>query len=119
MPQRNLVRVILKFLLSYKIQDLDTFLNSSKKGAVLFSLGSTLRANDLPMEKIELFINVFREFDDYNFLWKFENNKTITNLPKNICIQSWVPQSDVLAHPKLKAFITHGGLCSFFSLFIF
>lgn len=87
------------------------FLNASRKGAVLFSLGSTLRADDLPDEKIQLFINVFHEFSDYNFLWKFENNETIENLPKNICIKAWVPQSDVLAHPKLKAFITHGGLC--------
>lgn len=88
---------------------MDIFLNASRKGAVLFSLGSTLRANDLPTEKIQLFINVFQEFSDYNFLWKFENNRTIDNLPKNICIRPWVSQSDVLGHPKLRAFITHGG----------
>lgn len=61
------------------------------------------------MEKIQLFLNVFREFGDYNFLWKFESNKTIENLAENICIRSWVPQADVLAHFKLKAFVTHGG----------
>lgn len=92
---------------------MEIFLNASRKGAVLFSLGSTIRAADLPKAKIQLFIDVFRAFPDYNFLWKFENNKTIENLPKNICIKSWVSQADVLAHPKLKAFITHGGLFVF------
>lgn len=96
---------------------METFLSSSKKGAVLFSLGSTLHANDLPMKKIQLFVNVFREFVQYNFLWKFESNKTIENIPKNVCMRPWVPQSDVLGHPKMKAFVTHGGLC-FISIFI-
>lgn len=85
------------------------------KGTVLFSFGTTLRANDLPMEKVQLFLNVFHEFSDYNFIWKFENNKTIENLPKNVYISPWVSQSDVLAHPKLKAFITQGGLLHFIS----
>lgn len=85
------------------------FLNSSKKGAVLFSLGSSLHSKNLPIEKQNLFIEIFSEFSDYNFIWKFESNKTAKNLPKNLLIRPWVPQSDILAHPKLKVFITHGG----------
>lgn len=32
----------------------------------------------------------------------------------NVFITSWVPQPSVLAHPKTKLFITHGGANSFF-----
>lgn len=85
------------------------FLNSSKKGAVLVSFGSTLRDINLSAERIRLFVEIFRDFSDYNFLWKFESNQTLGKLTKNVYIRPWLPQSDILAHPKLKVFITHGG----------
>lgn len=92
------------------IQDLEMFCNSSKKGTVLFSLGSSIHSKNLPIEKQELFIKIFSEFEDYNFLWKFESNEIAKNLPKNVLIRPWLPQSDILAHPKLRVFITHGGM---------
>lgn len=91
---------------------MENYFNSTTKGVVLFSLGSNLRSDNIPISKQQLFINVFREFRDYNFLWKFEGNISDDDLPKNVRIHSWLPQSDILAHPKLKAFITHGGLLS-------
>lgn len=63
----------------------------------------------MPIEKLKLFLAVFCELTDYNFLWKFESDFVTEDLPKNVLIQSWLPQADILAHPKLKAFITHGG----------
>ena len=44
-------------------------------------------------------------------MWKFEDD-TLTDLPKNVKILKWLPQSDILAHPNLKLFITHGGQLS-------
>lgn len=93
----------------YIFQDLERFFNSSKKGTILFSLGSSVHSESLPIEKQKLFIDIFSEFVDYNFLWKFESNITATNLPPNVRIHPWLPQSDLLAHRKLKVFITHGG----------
>ncbi|XP_031633767.1 uncharacterized protein LOC116347346 [Contarinia nasturtii] len=92
--------------------DLELFLNSSKKGAVLFSLGSCIRSDNVPIDKLRLFLDVFSELTNYNFVWKFESNFTSEDLPSNVQILPWIPQADVLAHPKLKAFITHGGLLS-------
>ena len=36
----------------------------------------------------------------------------LKDLPKNVLTSSWVPQQDVLGHPNLKVFVTHGGLGS-------
>ena len=42
-------------------------------------------------------------------LWKWDEDD-IADLPKNVMIKKWVPQQDILAHPNLKLFVTHGGL---------
>ena len=42
-------------------------------------------------------------------LWKWDEDN-IADLPKNVMTQKWVPQQDILAHPNLKLFVTHGGL---------
>lgn len=82
----------------------------------MISFGTMLRDDDLPIEKMHQFIDVFREFVDYNFLWKC--NSTVKDLPKNVRMLPWLPQSDILGHPKLKAFVTHGGLTQIiFSIF--
>lgn len=91
---------------------MEEFCDSAKKGIVLFALGSNIKAEDMPIDKQKLFIDVFRNFSDYNFLWKIESSFKATEVPKNVMVRSWLPQSDVLAHPKSKAFITHGGLLS-------
>lgn len=56
-----------------------------------------------------IILNAFEQFSDYNFLWKFEEQSFGLKLPKNVMIRPWLPQSDILAHPKLKAFFTHSG----------
>lgn len=103
---RNYQKIL---LFPFLYQDLESFVNSSKKGTVLFSLGSSLHSKNLPIVTQKLFTDIFSEFVDYHFLWKFESNITAEELPKNVRILPWIPQSDVLAHSKLKAFITHGG----------
>merc|ERR1712110_494127 len=43
-------------------------------------------------------------------IWKWD--KEMAGLPDNILLSSWLPQQDLLAHPNLKVFVTHGGLLS-------
>ena len=44
-------------------------------------------------------------------LWKWETEQ-MDDLPPNVKLSKWLPQQDVLGHPKLKFFITHGGQSS-------
>ena len=43
----------------------------------------------------------------YKIVWKF--NMPLENVPDNMLVLPWLPQNDILAHPKTRAFLTHGG----------
>lgn len=86
---------------------LKEFLDNSKHGVIFFSLGSFLQASAMPKEKLQVFLEVFGKLKQ-DVLWKFED-ESIKNLPSNVKIQKWLPQSDILAHPNVILFIGHGG----------
>ncbi|KAJ8954686.1 hypothetical protein NQ318_011378 [Aromia moschata] len=44
-------------------------------------------------------------------LWKWEDD-VLPGQPPNVKLGKWFPQQDILAHPNVKVFITHGGLLS-------
>jgi len=67
-----------------------------------------VRSADFPPEKLKIFLDVFGSLKQ-RVLWKFEDEK-LPNLPSNVMVQKWMPQGDILAHPSIKVFISHGGL---------
>lgn len=87
-------------------KDLLKRLDNSKNGVIYMSLGTLVKSSFLK-KNIEIFVDVFRELD-YDIIWKFEDEQ-IENKPKNVYTNKWFPQSDLLAHPKVKLFITQGG----------
>lgn len=46
-------------------------------------------------------------------LWKYED-ESLTDIPSNVLIQKWLPQNEILAHPNVILFISHGGMFSNF-----
>jgi len=88
---------------------LKEFMDSATEGAVLVSFGSALKPEQMPPEKIQVFIDTFKNLG-MKVVWKW--NSEMPGLPDNIFLSSWIPQQDLLGHPNLKVFVTHGGLGS-------
>lgn len=88
--------------------DMQQFLDSAEHGAIFFSMGSVIQAFKWPEEKREALVRVFSKLKQ-KVIWKYEN-ETLPNKPDNVMISKWLPQSDILAHPNIKFFISHCGL---------
>lgn len=93
---------------------MEKFIKSGKKGAILMSLGTNIKSNQLGNEKLEVILKTFAQLPDYNILWKFESE--VKNLPikpsKNVMVTKFLPQNDILAHSDIKAFVSHAGMLS-------
>ncbi|KAK6751119.1 hypothetical protein RB195_002848 [Necator americanus] len=82
---------------------------AKSEGTVLFSFGSVTAAHKMPMEWKKSFMKAFKSFPNYQFFVRYEKEDLDDFLPGNVHLFKWLPQSDILRHPKTKAFITHGG----------
>jgi hypothetical protein len=90
-------------------RDLQEYMDNATDGVVLFSMGSNLKSKDLTLDVRRSILGAFSKLKE-KVLWKFE-----TDLPEaspNVKVMKWLPQQDILGHPNIKAFITHGGLLS-------
>jgi glucuronosyltransferase len=93
-------------------ENLKNYLDSSKNGVIYMSLGSNVKSSDLSEGFLDIFINTFKSLE-YDVLWKWEKDD-LPNKPDNVRISKWLPQTDLLAHPKIKLFITQGGQVQLF-----
>ncbi|NWW99269.1 UD11 glucuronosyltransferase, partial [Caloenas nicobarica] len=78
---------------------------SGEHGIVVFSLGSMV--SEIPTKKAQEIADALGSVPQ-TVLWRY-TGKVPHNLPKNVKLVKWLPQNDLLAHPKARAFITHGG----------
>ncbi|XP_055967377.1 UDP-glucuronosyltransferase 2A2 isoform X2 [Sorex fumeus] len=87
-------------------KEMEEFAQSSgKDGIVVFSLGSMVK--NLTDEKANLIASALAQIPQ-KVLWRYKG-KTPDTLGANTRLFDWLPQNDLLGHPKTKAFITHGG----------
>ncbi|XP_059724235.1 UDP-glucuronosyltransferase 1A1-like isoform X2 [Haemorhous mexicanus] len=87
-------------------QEFEAMVNASgEHGIVVFSLGSMV--SEIPMKKAMEIAEALGTVPQTVF-WRY-TGKAPPNLPKNVKLLKWLPQNDLLAHPKTRAFITHGG----------
>ncbi|KAH8343689.1 hypothetical protein KR059_004431 [Drosophila kikkawai] len=91
--------------------DMENFVQGSgEDGVIFFSLGTNVRGNTLTEDRLRVLLETFESLPQ-RILWKFDDEE-LRGKPSNVLIRKWFPQQDILAHPKVKLFITHGGLQS-------
>ncbi|XP_034550876.1 UDP-glucuronosyltransferase 2B13-like [Notolabrus celidotus] len=86
--------------------DLEDFVQSSgEHGVVIMTLGTLL--GDLGPEISEIIASAFANLPQ-KVVWRHIGQRPAT-LGNNTRLVKWLPQNDLLGHPKTKVFITHGG----------
>lgn len=88
--------------------DIQQFLDKSTNGAIYFSMGYFMQASRMPKSKVLAILRTFARLKQ-NVLWKYED-ESLENVPSNVMIRKFFPQSDILAHRNVVLFISHGGM---------
>ncbi|KAL2780354.1 UDP-glucuronosyltransferase 2B15 precursor [Daubentonia madagascariensis] len=87
-------------------KEMEDFVQSSgENGVVVFSLGSIV--SNMTEERANVIASALAQIPQ-KVLWRYDGKKPDT-LGPNTRLYNWMPQNDLLGHPKTKAFITHGG----------
>ncbi|XP_037845308.2 UDP-glucuronosyltransferase 2B18 isoform X3 [Chlorocebus sabaeus] len=87
-------------------KEVEEFVQSSgENGVVVFSLGSMV--TNMKEERANVIASALAQIPQ-KVLWRFDGKKPDT-LGLNTRLYKWIPQNDLLGHPKTRAFITHGG----------
>ncbi|MFH4977109.1 hypothetical protein AB6A40_003818 [Gnathostoma spinigerum] len=79
---------------------------------VLFSLGSVTNSSHMPVSWKKALLSSFVKFPNYLFLLRYEARDLDNIIPKNVLLFKWLPQTFLLNHPHVRAFISHGGFNS-------
>ncbi|KAI9513789.1 UDP-glucuronosyltransferase 2A1 [Dissostichus eleginoides] len=79
--------------------------SSGDAGIVVFTLGSFIK--NITTEKGNMVASALAQIPQ-KVLWRYSGEKPAT-LDANTRIYNWIPQNDLLGHPKTRAFIICGG----------
>ncbi|XP_061077352.1 UDP-glucuronosyltransferase 2B1-like [Conger conger] len=87
-------------------QDLEEFVQSSgEHGIIIMSLGTFV--GQLPYDLTEEIAAAFAQLPQ-KIIWRHTGERPET-LGNNTLLVKWMPQNDLLGHPKTRAFVAHGG----------
>ncbi|XP_069820860.1 UDP-glucuronosyltransferase 3A1-like isoform X2 [Dendropsophus ebraccatus] len=94
-------------------QELEDFIaESGDSGFIVVTLGSMI--SSLPLvEFLKEMIDGFAKIPQ-KVIWRYKRSEWPqgVNVAHNVRLMDWVPQNDLLGHPKARLLVTHGGLNS-------
>ncbi|XP_063042770.1 UDP glucuronosyltransferase 5 family, polypeptide G1 [Engraulis encrasicolus] len=86
--------------------DLEAFVRSSgEHGAIVMSMGALIAT--LPKDVAEVIAAAFAQLPQ-KVIWRYMGERP-TTLGDNTMLVDWLPQNDLLGHPKMRVFVSHGG----------
>lgn len=85
--------------------ELANFIETADDGLIVFSMGSMVRS--MHKSKSEMIARALARLDQ-KVIWRYAGERP-KGLGDNTKIMEWIPQNDLIGHPKTKLFITHGG----------
>lgn len=86
--------------------ELEEFVQSSgEHGFIVMSLGTLVKG--LPLEITSEIAAAFAQIPQ-KVIWRHAGEPP-SNVGNNTLLVKWLPQNDLLGHPKVKAFVAHGG----------
>ncbi|XP_078616635.1 UDP-glucuronosyltransferase 2A3-like [Branchiostoma floridae x Branchiostoma japonicum] len=86
--------------------EMEDFMESSgNEGVIVVSFGSIVKT--MPMEKAEILASAFSRLRQ-KVVWRY-GGKRPPGLGDNTRLMDWLPQNDLLGHPRTRAFVTHTG----------
>ncbi|KAK3919517.1 UDP-glucosyltransferase 2 [Frankliniella fusca] len=86
---------------------LRAWMDGAQHGVIFFSMGSLIKGASIPPRMRDALLGAFAELPQ-RVVWKWEDEGL--QVPANVRVAKWLPQMDILTHPKTVLFITHGGL---------
>ncbi|XP_032294289.1 UDP-glucosyltransferase 2 [Drosophila virilis] len=89
---------------------LERLFDASNLGVIYISWGSMVNPSTLPAGKLQALFDTISQLPGYTFVMRWTNQTLAENKPSNLHTYEWLPQRDLLCHPKVKAFLSHGGL---------
>ena len=86
-------------------QEFEDFVKDATDGVIIMTFGSALK--QIPLDKLEIMIAAYKQVQQ-KVIMRYDGPMP-SEVPTNVKLSKWLPQSDLLGHPKTKLFITHGG----------
>ncbi|NP_001274756.1 UDP-glucuronosyltransferase 2B14-like precursor [Bombyx mori] len=88
--------------------DLKKFVDEAEHGIIFISFGSVIKSSTMTTDKVEAILEVMKRMPQ-RFIWKWEDKSLIVDKNK-LYVSHWLPQVDILGHPKTLAFLSHAGM---------
>ena len=90
--------------------------NCLYSGAIYIAFGTHADWNYAPKRIVDALFGAFERLTEYRIIFVY-NGDIPPKIGSHIRLVKWAPQLELLAHPKIILFITHGGLKRFFLIF--